>query len=130
MQAETQESQRAVRLNFRALDQSAMDTLAHELAETVIALCSQTIEDMEPDADALLARCRKAAERIGGSAKECALHLHPADIALIDPGTLEHWRIVPDESLARGGLRFEGPDSAVSDGPSDWRRAIAAAVRG
>jgi len=124
------EVQRSLRLNFRALDQAAMDSLAGDLSQTVIALCKAAIADFTPDADTLLQRCHDAARRIGHAAAECTLHLHPQDIALIAPETLEHWRIAADVGVERGGLRFEGPDGAISDGPAEWCRAIAVAIRG
>ncbi|BDW81345.1 hypothetical protein MACH24_07830 [Erythrobacter sp. Dej080120_24] len=125
-----QEKQRGLRLNFRALDQAAMDSLASELSNTVIALCEAAIAGFTPDPQSLSQRCHEAARRIGSAAAECALHLHPQDIELLAPETREHWRIVPDPAVERGGLRFEGDEGAISDGPADWRRAIAAAIRG
>lgn len=125
-----QETQRGLRLNFRALDQAAMDSLALELSNTVIALCEAAIAGFTPDPQSLLERCHVAARRMGSAAAECALHLHPQDIELLAPETLEHWRIVPDPAVERGGLLFEGAEGAISDGPADWRRAIAAAIRG
>lgn len=122
--------QRALRLSFRAFDQAAMDCLASELAETVVALCSQALADFATDPEALLERCSQAARRLGMGPGECSLHLHPDDIALIDPAMLEAWQVVPDAGVEHGGLRLEGADGSVSDGPPDWRRAIAAAIRG
>jgi len=121
---------KALRLSFREFDSAAIDTLASELAETVIALCAQTVADYEPDAEALTTRCKQAAKRLGKAAREHVLHLNPADIDMLDAETKKHWQIVEDAQVERGGLHFEGPDGAISDGPSDWRRAIAAAIRG
>ncbi len=119
-----------LRLTFQSLDQAAMDELAHQLSETVIALCGEAIDSFAPDADDLLARCKTAAERLGSAAGECALHLHPDDLAALEPGGLAGWRTLADPLVERGGLLFEGPDGSVSDGPAEWRRAIAAAIRG
>lgn len=124
------ERQRALRLSFRDFDQAAMDSLAGELAETVVALCSQAIEGFATDHEALLMRCSEAARRLGTASSECTLHLHPDDIALVDPAMLDAWNVMPDASVEQGGLRLEGADGSVSDGPHDWRRAIAAAIRG
>ncbi|WP_299196419.1 FliH/SctL family protein [uncultured Erythrobacter sp.] len=121
---------KALRLTFRELDAAAIDSLANELAETVIALCGQTLADYQPEAEALRARCEAAATRLGKAACEHALHLNPADMELLDADTKEHWQVVADPAVERGGLHFEGPDGAISDGPADWRRAIAAAIRG
>ena len=124
------ERQRALRLSFRAFDQAAMDSLASELADTVVTLCSEAIEGFATDPEALLTRCSEAARRLGTGPGECTLHLHPDDIALLDPSMLEAWTVMPDAGVEQGGLRLEGADGSVSDGPPDWRRAIAAAIRG
>ena len=60
-----QEKQRGLRLNFRALDQAAMDSLASELSNTVIALCEAAIAGFTPDPQSLSQRCQEAARRIG-----------------------------------------------------------------
>ncbi len=125
-----QERQRGLRLTFRNLDQAAMDTLASELVETVIGLCERAFVEFKPDPENLQKRCQEAAHRLGAAANECSLFLNPEDIALIDPETLEHWRVIPDENVKRGGLHFESPNGSISDGPPEWRRAIAAALRG
>lgn len=122
--------QRALRLAFHALDEAALGVLAEDLAATVIALCAQTLEPHAVDRDSLLARCRAAAARIGGAADALTLHLHPEDMALMGEGALAAWRLAPDAALERGSVVITGPDGAVSDGPAEWRRAIAAAVRG
>ncbi|MEP3422227.1 MAG: FliH/SctL family protein [Erythrobacter sp.] len=122
--------QRTLRLSFQNLDQVAMDCLASDLADTVTALCERAFEHHTPDADQLMQRCDHAAKRLGGGAQDCALHLNPADVDLVDPQTREAWRVIPDETVLRGGLRFESADGAISDDPSDWRRAIAAAIKG
>lgn len=121
---------RALRLSFRSFDQAAMDSLASELADTVLALCAQAIAGFATDPEALLGRCAEASRRLGMGPSECKLHLHPDDISLIEPAMLEAWQVVPDAGVEQGGLRLEGVDGSVSDGPPDWRRAIAAAIRG
>lgn len=122
--------QRALRLAFRQLDEAAAEVLASDLAETVIALCDKVLADHAVDRAALLARCQAAAARIGGAAGALRLHLHPEDIAGLDPEALGEWSVIADSALERGALLLEGPDGAVRDGPADWRRAIADAVRG
>jgi len=122
--------QRALRMAFRTLDQTARDVLADDLAETVIALCEAALADCAVDRDALITRCHAAAQRIGGAPEVLTLHLHPDDIAALDPDALTGWKVMPDPALERGAVRIEGADGAVIDGPAEWRRAIAAAVRG
>ncbi len=122
--------QRALRLTFRALDETALGVLADDLAATVMTLAEGVLGEAAVDREGLMARCQTAARRIGGTAGTLALHLHPADVELIGAEALAGWRVVPDAGLARGALRIEGPDGAVSEGQEEWRRAIAAAVRG
>lgn len=123
-------AQRALRLSFRALDEAAMSVLTDELAATVMALCNQVLGGFAVDRGALLARCQAAAARIGSAAEALVLHLHPDDIAMLGEAALATWRLAPDTGLERGSVTVEGPDGAVSDGPAEWRRAIAAALRG
>lgn len=122
--------QRALRLNFRALDEAATGVLADDLAATVLALCDGALAGAAIDADGLLARCHAAVRRIGGAADALTLHLHPDDIALLDSDALAGWRVVPDAALERGSVVIEGADGSASDGPAEWRRAITAAVQG
>jgi flagellar assembly protein FliH len=122
--------QRALRLSFRALDEAALGVLAADLAATVAALCEGVLGEAARDPAGLLARCHEAARRIGGAAEALVLHLHPDDISLLEPGAFAGWRLAPDEALEPGSLMIEGPDGSVADGPAEWRRAIAAAVRG
>jgi hypothetical protein len=121
---------RALRLTFHALDEAALGVLAEDLAATVMTLTEGVLGVAAVDRTGLIARCEAAARRIGGAAESLALHLHPDDIALIGPEGLAGWNIVPDPASVRGALRIESPEGAVSDGPEEWRRAIAAAVRG
>jgi flagellar assembly protein FliH len=120
---------RALRLNFRALDEAALGVLAEELAATVRLLCEQVLGDYAFDPGALAARCEAAAARLGAGWPEAVLHLHPDDAAGLPAGALDGWRIVADPGLERGALVIEGPDGAVRDTPTDWRRALAEAVR-
>ncbi len=128
--AEHTARQRALRLNFRNLDEAATGLLAEDLAATVTALTEGVLGEVAIDRDGLLVRCHAAAKRIGGAADALALHLHPEDIAMIGEDALAGWRVIADIGLKRGSLRIEGPDGSVGDGIEEWRRAIAAAVRG
>lgn len=122
--------QRALRLAFRALDEAALGVLAEDLAATVIALCEAVLGKAALDPAGILARCEAAARRIGGASDALALHLHPEDIAVLGETALAGWRVVPDAGLERGTVLLEGPEGTAGDGPAEWRRAIAAAVRG
>jgi flagellar assembly protein FliH len=119
-----------LRLALRSLDEAAQAALSEDLAQTVIALCDAALADCAIDRDALMARCHAAAKRIGGTAESLTLHLHPDDLALLDADALGGWQVIADAALERGSVLIEGPDGAVSDGPAEWRRAIAAGLRG
>ncbi len=122
--------QLALRLSFHALDEAALAVLADDLAATVLSMCDGVLGEAARDPAGLRERCAAAASRIGGAADTLVLHLHPDDIAMIGEGALAAWRLAPDAGLERGSLRIESPDGTVTDGPAEWRRAIAAAVRG
>ncbi len=122
--------QRALRLAFRTLDEAASSVLAEDLAATVLMLCEGVLGEAARDPAGLRARCEAAARRIGGAAETLALHLHPDDVALLGEAALAGWRVVPDPGLEPGSVVIEGPDGSVSDGPAEWRRAIAAGLRG
>lgn len=122
--------QRALRLSFHTLDEAALAVLADDLAATVLALCDGVLGEAALDPAGLRTRCAAAARRIGGAADALVLHLHPDDVAIIGEEALATWRIAPDEGLERGSLRLESPDGTVTDGPPEWRRAIAAGLRG
>jgi flagellar assembly protein FliH len=127
---EQAEQVRHLRLAFRNLDQAAIQALADDLRQTVLALCGAVLGDYALDEAALLARCEAAAARLGGAADTLALALNPATLAMLDPAALEGWQVNPDPGLAPGALRLTGAgtDGAVRDGPEDWLRAIRAAI--
>lgn len=110
------------------LDEVALQALRHQLAETVAQLCEGVLAPLALDREALMRRVVEAARLLGEAPARCVLHLHPDDIARLDPHWAQDWRINPDPSLPPGGLRLEAPDGAIADGPDEWRRAIAAAL--
>jgi flagellar assembly protein FliH len=122
--------QRALRLSFHALDETALGVLADDLAATVLTLCDGVLGEAAREPEGLRERCEAAARRIGGAADTLVLHLHPEDIAMMEKGALAAWRLAPDAGLERGSLRIASPDGTITDGPAEWRRAIAAGLRG
>lgn len=122
--------QRALRLAFRSLDETALGVLADDLEATVRHLCDSVLAEAARDPAGLRDRCIAAARRIGGAADSLLLHLHPDDIALLGEDALAGMRLVPDAALEPGSLVIEGGEGTISDGPEEWRRAIAAALRG
>lgn len=124
------ERQRALRLVFRQLDQTAMDSLASELATTVETLCTQAFGEFELPHDVLSRQCEAAAKRLGSAASDCHVQLHADDLAMLDEDTRSAWRVEANSTLERGTVLLIGPAGEVRDGPEEWRRAIAAALRG
>ncbi|MXP30613.1 FliH/SctL family protein [Parerythrobacter jejuensis] len=118
----------ALRLEFAKFDDAAIEELKRVLAETVASLCQQMIEPHLVNRKALEERCDAALSFLGEVPTRCKLHLHPDDIADIDPATARDWKVVPDSTVARGALRLVGDDGIVSDGPEEWQRAIATAL--
>ncbi len=126
--AERERSARELRLRFGGLDKAALDAMEAALSATVLSLCEQLFGTMARDETAFNQRCRQAAARLGEAAAGCALHLNPQDVPLLAPELPEKWRIVEDEMLERGSLLFESADGSISDGPAQWRAAIAEAI--
>ncbi|MBV7258928.1 FliH/SctL family protein [Erythrobacter crassostreae] len=126
----TASRQRDVRLAFRALDQAAMDAFAESLSETVISLCEQVLDASAINKHGLSGRVQEAAKALGAAPEHCALHLNPADIEMLGTAAPQGWVLNPAEDVPRGSLRLESGDGLVHDGPDQWRRAIAEALRG
>jgi flagellar assembly protein FliH len=122
--------QRALRLAFRRFDEAALAALSDDLAATVIALCEGVLAECAADRTGLLVRCQAAAARIGSAPDALMLYLNPDDLASVPPDALAGWQVAGDPGLEPGAIRIEASDGMVGDGPAEWRRAIAAAVRG
>ena len=120
---------RELRAAIRALDAAARDALTQDLNTTVLALCEQVLGDYALDAKALEERCRAAAKRLGGAPGDLTLHVHPATRARLAPEAFAGWSIEEDSALSPGALRLSHVDGAVRDGPEDWMRAFAEALR-
>lgn len=127
--AEITEQYRRIRSSFRALDKAAIDCLAGELTDTVVALCEGVIDGLKFDREDLIRRCNDAVRHIGSAAEKVSLHLNPEDIELLGDGAFGELRMVSDSGVSRGSLVLESDDGTVSDGPDQWRELIAAAVK-
>ncbi|MEE4287955.1 MAG: hypothetical protein V2J14_01180, partial [Erythrobacter sp.] len=124
----------SLRLAFRRLDAAATEALAQDLQATVLALCEGVLGEYGHDTEALLARCQRAAQRLGagpastGGEPALTLHLHPDTRRRLDPAALPGWALADDPALDPGGLRLTGERGAVRDTPADWMRAITEAL--
>ena len=117
-----------LRNSLIALDETMRRKLADRLAETVAALCEQTMAPLALDKGALQRRCEAAAKVLGDARDRLELHLHPDDIASLDKDFAASWTIVPAPDFERGTVRIEGAEAGAVDGPAQWRAALEAAL--
>lgn len=122
------EAAQKFRTLFRALDKEAMDCLASELKETVLALCAQVIDERVIDQHSLIKAAQNAAQKIGRADEGMTLHLHPEDLASIPHDALPDWQFQADSQIARGGFAVRSGEAEVRSGPDEWRRAIRTAL--
>lgn len=119
-----------LKLRFRTLDQAAQEALAASLRETVMALCEPVLAESAIDKAAFADRCREAARRFGEAPGRFTMQLHPEDMSALAPDMLESWSVTPDDSAERGSIMLEGEDGTLTDGPAEWRTAIAESIGG
>ncbi|XUU60734.1 FliH/SctL family protein [Erythrobacter sp. HA6-11] len=117
------------KLTLAQFDEAAHAALSDQLAQTVLALCEPILSDFALDMESLQTRCETLAAQFKDVTDKLVLHVHPDDAACIEEHTREALTIREDGEMERGSLRLEGPEGSFTDGPADWRRAIAAAVR-
>ena len=113
---------------IRRFDEDMTQRLGAQLAATVAALCDATLAPAAHDAELLMRRCTRAAALLAETRDACTLYLNPADIPRLDADFTADWRIAPDPALPPGGLRIEGREGGIADGPDEWRRALAEAL--
>lgn len=127
--AEREAAQTRIELALSKLDLAMQSDLKDRLRETVIALCEAAIAPAALDPDGLTRRVEMAAAMLARAEDARVIRLHPEDLALITARLPEDWHFEPDASLERGSVRVEGAAGGVEDGPEQWRRAIAEALR-
>ena len=118
-----------LRLAMQRLDERLVRQVADRLACTVSALCESALEPLSLDAAALERRCVTAARLLGEAQAQLELHLHPDDVASLEPDFAAGWSVVPRPDFERGTIRIEGPEAGVIDGPAEWRAALDAALK-
>lgn len=123
------QAHRSLQCQLALIDEVGLQAIKNKLVDTVAAICTELLGEQLGLPEALIARCENAAGQIREATKNCHLHLHPADIAMLDKNLCGQWQIVANEDAERGGLILESADGALSDCPEDWRRAIAEALR-
>ncbi len=110
---------------LRRMDEDMIERLGREMTETIAVLCEETLAPLALDRALLAQRCGKAAALLGARTAGQVLYLHPQDIAELGEEIAANWDIQPDPALERGGLRIESTDGGISDGPAQWRAALA-----
>ncbi|NVE93318.1 FliH/SctL family protein [Altererythrobacter lutimaris] len=126
---QTAKQQDRFKLALAQFDKAAHAALSDQLAKTVLALCEPILGDFAVDKQGLQSRCETLIAQFKDATDKLVLHVHPDDAASIDEHVRETVIIREDAGIERGSLRLEGPEGSFTDGPADWRRAIAAAVR-
>lgn len=117
-----------LRLSITKLDTQQQEKLSIRLAETVAALCEETLAPLALDRDALERRCAAAAHLLGDSIIDATLRLHPDDITMMGRDFAATWHMLPDPALERGTISFDTPEGCVVDGPAEWRFALKEAL--
>ena len=123
------EAREKLDFSFAKLDADLAEELRHQLIETVTALCESVLHPLALDADALARRVETAVAMFVRADDERVIRLHPDDLRLLDGKLPADWQFIADPALARGALRVETASGGVEDGPTQWRTAIAEALR-
>lgn len=116
-------------LNVTRLDRELEEALRQRLRDTVAALCEAAIAPLALDEAALLRRIERAVAMLARADDERTIRLHPDDLAMVADGLGGRWHVEPDPALERGAIRIESEGGGVEDGPAQWRRALAEALR-
>lgn len=127
--AEAAAARDAFAASFARLDAELAEDLRQKLHATVIALCEETLRPLALDEAALARRVERAAQLFARADDERVIRLHPDDLAAVAPQLPADWTFVPDPALERGALRVETISGGIEDGPEQWRRDIAEALR-
>jgi flagellar assembly protein FliH len=126
---EAEAARQAFALSFARLDAELAEALRQKLHATVIALCEESLRPLALDEAALARRVERAVALFARADDERVIRLHPEDLALVAPRLPAEWTFLPDPALERGALRVETQSGGAEDGPEQWRRDIAEALR-
>ena len=127
--AEAAAARDAFAASFARLDAELAEDLRQKLHATVIALCEETLRPLALDEAALARRVERAAQLFTRADDERVIRLHPDDLAAVAPQLPADWTFLPEPALERGALRVETLSGGIEDGPEQWRRDIAEALR-
>lgn len=116
-------------LSFKRLNAELAEGLRQKLHETVIALCEEALRPLALDHAALAARVERAVAMFTRADDERVIRLNPEDRDLVAALLPPDWTFLSDPALDRGALRVETANGGAEDGPEQWRRDIAEALR-
>jgi flagellar assembly protein FliH len=113
---------------------AALDArLAETVAATAVQLARQVLRsELQADPARVAGVAAEAVDAVLASARRIALHLNPADVALVaaarpEPLQAREVRLVADDSIERGGCRVESDLGAVDARiATRWAQASAA----
>lgn len=114
---------------IEALDEAASKALQARLADLVGGICEAVLGQQSIDPALFQARCEDAATVLKLPLDRITLHLHPQDADMLDASFRAVWTVEEDRECRRGTIRLEGDEKIIRDGPQDWSRAIAEAIR-
>lgn len=114
---------------IKLLDRAMSKALQTRLADLVSAICEEVLGQKAFDPSSLQVRCERAAKVLSLPLDRITIYLHPQDISLLDPSFTAAWNLAEDSNCERGTIRLEAGEQIIRDGPQDWQRAIAEAIR-
>ena len=126
---ETDAARSRIETAFERLADDQVVELERRLRETILLLCEQTLAPLTTDPEALTHRINKALGLLRRTQDERIVRMHPDDLALVVNRLSESIRVEPDASMPRGQLLVETSEGGIEDGPDQWRRVLAEALR-
>ena len=113
---------------WQRLDTTLAAEAAERLTEAVVALCEATLAPLALDPQAIADRAARAIDLLVERDAATTLRLHPDTLALVAPLLPTDLALRPDPTLARGALAVDTPEGGLIDDPTEWPRAIRAAI--
>ncbi len=113
------------------------EQVLEEMTALVIAIARQLIRrELHSSPDEIVAVVRESLAALPSSAQNIRVYLHPDDHALIrqtlsmEGGEAQHWQLVDDPVMTRGGCRVESATSRIDATVEKRLNAVAAELLG
>lgn len=104
------------------------ERLARQLRQTVMLLVAKLVGEAGVSPELLAARVKAATELLADAAESALLHVHPADVPLLDGRLPDTVFAVGDAAVQRGAFILESASTVVEDGPELWLEQMEAAI--